>query len=546
MSNTIIQIRRSTTTGTPTDLQPGELAYTSNGEILFIGSVEGTNTANVVPIAGKRYPGTLTANQALVANNSAWIDNVQTAKLIVGPVGTTINIASVNATSNSSQLGLNANNELATTFAIQNYVNNRTANLTAAGANTQVYFSNNTVLAGNDAFTFNYTTGVLSLSNAVSIGKTLNVGANVNVDTGSISVGNSSVNVYANSSYVRVNNALVTNSANVTTILNVGANVNLSTSSINVGNSTVNSSITSTSVDLDGVLNTGNTTVSGFTTITGTANVGGSLNVVNAAAFSNNVSITGTLSVNSSVNFDTNVALGNNSTDIISVNGVVNTHVVPSSNLSYDIGSGTNYWRNIYSGNAYFTNVLVNGDLNVQGTLTTIDTVNLTIKDPLFALADQQANTSVFTDSVDIGFYGEYGNTSQTIHTGLVRQATSNTYVLFDGLLNQTPNNVVNTAAVSIATLNAYLSSGGLRTNTTSVAITSNSTIAVTITANTLTLNSALGVASGGTGKQSVTNNAVLFGYGTGALQEATGSNGQVLQITSNVPTFAGLDGGTF
>ena len=87
---------------------------------------------------------------------------------------------------------------------------------------------------------------------------------------------------------------------------------------------------------------------------------------------------------------------------------------------------------------------------------------------------------------------------------------------------------------------------GGLQTNTTSVSLTANSTVSVSITANTITLNSPLAVGSGGTGKQSVTNNAVLFGYGTGALQEASGSNGQVLQITSNVPTFAGLDGGTF
>lgn len=546
MSNTIIQIRRSTTTGAPTDLQPGELAYTSNGQVLWIGSVEGTNTANVIAIAGQRNPGVLTANQALVSNNSAWMDNIQTAKLIVGPAGTTVNVSSINATSNSSLLGVGSNTELATTWAIQNYTDTRVANLTAAGANTQVYFSNNTVLAGNDAFTFDYTTGVLSLTNAVSIGKTLNVGANVNVDTGSISVGNSSVNVYANSSYVRVNNALVTNSANVATIVNVGANVNLTTTSINVGNSTLNTSITSSSVDIDGVLNTGNTTVTGFTTITGTANVGDHLNVVNTAAFSNAVTISGNLHVITATALDGNVAIGSDSSDIISLNGVVNTDIVPSANLSYDIGSGSNYWRNLYTGNGYFENIRVNGDLNVLGTLTTIDTVNLTIKDPLMALADQQANTSTFTDAVDIGFYGEYGNTSQTVYTGLVRHATGNTYILFDGLVNETPNNVVNTAAVSVATLNAFLDSGGLQTNTTSVSLTANSTVSVTITANTITLNSPLAVTSGGTGKASVTNNAVLFGYGTGTLQEASGSNGQVLQITSNVPTFAGLDGGTF
>ena len=64
----LIQIKRSTVTANPTSLANGELAFSANGDVLFVGS----NSA-VVPIAGKRTPGVLTANQALVANSSSAI-----------------------------------------------------------------------------------------------------------------------------------------------------------------------------------------------------------------------------------------------------------------------------------------------------------------------------------------------------------------------------------------------------------------------------------------------------------------------------------------
>jgi len=53
----LIQIKRSLTAASP-----GSLA---NGDVLYIGS-----NATLVAIAGKRTPGTLTANQALVANST--------------------------------------------------------------------------------------------------------------------------------------------------------------------------------------------------------------------------------------------------------------------------------------------------------------------------------------------------------------------------------------------------------------------------------------------------------------------------------------------
>jgi len=76
-----IQIKRSAATGTPASLQPGELAFsnvTGGSGVLFIGSTDG---ATVVPIGGARTPGTLTANQALVANSSSAINQIQVGNL---------------------------------------------------------------------------------------------------------------------------------------------------------------------------------------------------------------------------------------------------------------------------------------------------------------------------------------------------------------------------------------------------------------------------------------------------------------------------------
>jgi len=73
-----------------------------------------------------------------------------------------------------------------------------------------------------------------------------------------------------------------------------------------------------------------------------------------------------------------------------------------------------------------------------------------------------------------------------------------------------------------------------------------NSIITDKISAGSLTLTTALAVGSGGTGKSSLTANGVLFANTTTSFDFATGTNGQVLQISAGVPTFAMLNGGSF
>lgn len=63
-------------------------------------------------------------------------------------------------------------------------------------------------------------------------------------------------------------------------------------------------------------------------------------------------------------------------------------------------------------------NLLVSGTLTVNGSTTTISTTNLSVSDPLIALA--AGNTAA--DSVDIGFFGIYSSSSK--YAGLFRDAS--------------------------------------------------------------------------------------------------------------------------
>ena len=59
-------------------------------------------------------------------------------------------------------------------------------------------------------------------------------------------------------------------------------------------------------------------------------------------------------------------------------------------------------------------------------------------------------------------------------------------------------------------------------------------------------LASPLKTSDGGTGLSTFTSGGVFFASNTSTMGQATGSNGQVLQVSSGNPTFDDLDGGTY
>ena len=246
-----------------------------------------------------------------------------------------------------------------------------------------------------------------------------------------------------------------------------------------------------------------------------------------------------------------NTVIGNTSADIVTVNGRLASDILPNANVTYSLGNNTLRFLEVHAQNTHSEflyvdkDVDISGNLTVSGSLVTINVSTLAVTDSLIQLA---SNNNI-SDTLDIGFFGNYqvsGGAHE--HTGLFRDASTDTYKLFKGL-QDAPTTVVdvNGTGYTQATLESYLSSGGLVSNSTAVTLTANSTVAVNLTANSLTLSSPLDGASGGTGLASYTAEDILVANSSNGFRKlAVGSEGYVLQIASGVVAYGTLDGGTF
>ena len=164
--------------------------------------------------------------------------------------------------------------------------------------------------------------------------------------------------------------------------------------------------------------------------------------------------------------------------------------------------------------------VTISGNLTVSGTTTTIDTTQLLVEDNMIGLASSSANTTT-----DFGVYGQYNDGAEK-YSGFIRDASdSGTWKLLDGLTVEPTGMAYDATGQSLAALDV----GALD-------------------AASLTLTTALAVPQGGTGVTSFTDNGIIYGDGSNALDvTAAGTEGQVLQAGSGgVPEFGTLDGGTF
>jgi len=425
------------------------------------------------------------------------------------------------------------------------------------------------------------TSGNVTVTGFVNATSSVQVGSDVVVNTTALSIGNSTVNTVITADSINLGGNVTTANLTVSSLITVGSNVTVNTSTIfignstvnttieagnitllgtqltvgntvfdgttiSVGNSTVNTTITQSSIDVDGTITGGNTDITGFISVSSTANVGGdtflrgdvtvngALVVANTAALGN-TDITGYANVSTLVNvgnstvysvvnttsFSTGLTVVNTSAVAVGSNVVANTSAlfVGNSTVKAVITSSTfNIDGDITALDGQFEDLTVTGNLTVQGTLTTIDTTNLVIKDPMIKLANN--NTS---DTVDIGFYGQW-NDGTTKYDALVRDQTDSKWKLWTGITSD-PSTVVDFGSGSAAAL-----------------------VVGALEAASLSLTSALTVGNGGTGTTTFTEKGVIYGNGTSALQvTAAGTDGQVLQANSTgYPVWGDLDGGTF
>ena len=446
------------------------------------------------------------------------------------------------------------------------WIGNNTINTTITSAGLVV---NGTAVVANN--TGIWTTGLVNAT-SYTIGSSFIANSTGAYHTGTVNAATSSVGsvVVANATTLNANGFVVNSTgAYVTGLVNAtsyntgagygsatgGAVVNVTT--IAVGNSSVNGTITSnatvsyftgTAYTANNATNLGGVAAASYVQNTDSRTLSGNLTFTGAVtSFSGtNVAITGTnLNVSSSSTFSANVTM--NGANVV----ISGTNTAISSNVTLTGASVTGT-----STDVTFRNGTFSGNLVVSGTVVTVNTSQLTVNDNIIELAYNQTTA----DTVDTGLFSPAGNASAIWYSGIVRQASkssnSNPYFwIFGSNTNPNTSSTVDTSANSTTgTLQAYLvpygTGGAFVANSLAVTITANSTVNVNITANSLTLSTALAATSGGTGQSSYATGDLLYASSTTALSKlavpGSAANGQVLQIANNLPAYGTLDGGTF
>lgn len=543
--STVIQIKRSANVAAPTtsDLEEGELGYSydkSNsgaGAKLYIEALDSGNSPVIHVIGGKYYTDLIdnatnnnTAGTLVKRNSSGDFSAGNITARLYGTSNVAVQLETARLINLAGDLEGNVSFNGTSDVTI---VANIKPNSVVLGTDTTGDFISN-VLAGSGIVLTGQ--GGEGATPTVALGTT---GVTANTYGGSAFIPVITVDIYgrvtnaANAGITVASEAFrsvavagqstidadsATDTLNIANTFGIGVETNASTDTVTfrLSNTGVTAAtygsatnIPVVSVDAQGrITSASNVSISTDLGITG--NVGS--DTVSLA--SENLNVVGGTGITTSIASNT-ISIIN--TGVISLTGTANEVTVSAANGAITIGMPDDV--------TIGRDLSVAGNLYVTGNVVALPVQQLVIEDSLIQLA----NNNISTDIIDIGFYGSYNSDGgEHEHAGLFRDASdSGKFKLFQGLQGQgNLTSTVNTTGTgyTVATLVANLAGG---------------------TVSGLSAN--INVSDGGTGRGTLTTNAVLYGLGTSAVGLATGSSGQVLQLNaSGVPTFAGLDGGSF
>ena len=490
MANTVIQLKFSTATATPSLLNVAEPAYSYTSNTLFIGTPAGTGS---IAIGGKFF----LDQQANIFN-------------LVNSAFTAANTAAASGASyafNHANAAFDSANSAAT---LQSGIN--------ATQNTNITNAQNT---GDAAF--------LSGNTAASLQSAINTTQNNSI-TAAFLAGNTAATLQA-----AIN---TTQNTNITNAQNTG----------DAAFTTANNALPKVGGTITGdLVVTGNLTTSGTRTYANT----------------------------------TNVQLGDN---IITLNAEIPSGLAPTENAGFEVNRGSSAnvslvwneandnWTATNDGSYFY----VLGDAAVDATQNASITSVTNTATAAFLAANSAATLSAATDAT------QNTNITNAQNTADAAFLAANSAATLSAATDATQNNSITAAflaANSAATLSAATDStqnnsitaafAQANTDFTNISISSadhgsaSAVAAFRVAANgrivsanstSIAIDTAaitsgiLGVARGGTGAGTHTNNGVLLGQGTSAVTTASSSTeGHVLTINSSgVPAFAHLQGGTF
>ena len=352
------------------------------------------------------------------------------------------------------------------------------------------------------------------VKNGIEVGSTANVGSTLGV-TGATTLANT---------LAVTGNTTLSNTLTVTGLASFNGGVALgdSTSDQIAITATVNTDIIPTVTGADSLGNTSNRWLNVFAN-----NLTLTTNVSTSGITTSTIAVSGLASLNGGV------ALGDATSDQISITGVVNTNIIPSATGSKDLGNTSTRWSTIWANNLTVTtnvaaqgitatDMVLSGNLTVSGTTTFINTTNLDVGDNIVTLnADLPGATAPTENSGFTVNRGSAANVSFLWDETADKWTVSNTSVT--GTLDVSTS--VNTASYTVGS-NFTANTTGVYTtgavNAASYAIGSNFTVSST----NLNHTGAVNAASYAIGSTYVANTLGLYHTGTvNAASHTVGSN---------------------
>ena len=569
-SNSSILIKRSTTTGRPSTLKSGELAYSYLSNTIFIGTSDGTSTLNV---GGQYYTSQIdnassTNNPSTIVKRDAagnsYFGNVIVSGTITGTIQAIASAANTlyypqnfgisggdisasNISFNgSSPVILQASLNSVTGLSSGSVGSSSSIPIIQYGANGRILsVSSASVTISNVQPAFDWANAAYNFANTVAT-NTTNAFATANsaasFANGAFTTANSAAS-FANGAFTTANSAASFANGAFTTANSAASFANGAFASANSvqftitdgshantfyrsGTLTVNSGQGITAVasanaltfSTDNTVLRSNTTSVGNQTISSALSITGNLTTGNIIPTSAYVSI-GTLAnpIKDLFLSSGTLSLGgvtiSNLSNTVTFQGGATDIAVPGGNFGplSNIAAMANVGQNfVTTGGTVSGNVNIVGNLIVRGNTVQVDSNVETTTAGTIGLAAN--NTG---DVIDIGLYGNYVNGTNKV-TGLIRSPGTSNWYLFNNInaTELTGNTIPATDFTGANSATLYANIVSYQTSSSG-----QGTFASVVS------NTAIAVSSGGTGQQTLPIGQIVIGNATGAVQALANSS---------------------